>query len=172
VLSLEQFGMGDPPGSFLRCSWVRTKCTQKTRVGLWGRYMILESARSEYRRSRDWTRCYMKAHHKKDQLKNSISDTDRRTSHLCSGSFCLSLRIPFSFNETIIDMVSLKRMLVSKKSNYRVTPLKVCIQVLNTCRRHALYILRSSITWNINVVRALPRVILRGKLSIIWTWHI
>jgi hypothetical protein len=43
VLGLEQFGMGDRPGSFLGCAWVRTKCAQKTRVGLWGRYMILES---------------------------------------------------------------------------------------------------------------------------------
>jgi hypothetical protein len=43
VLGLEQFGMGDRPGSFLGCAWVRTKCTQKTRVGLWGQYMILES---------------------------------------------------------------------------------------------------------------------------------
>jgi hypothetical protein len=30
---------------------VRTKCAQKTRVGLWGQYMILESVRSKYRRS-------------------------------------------------------------------------------------------------------------------------
>jgi hypothetical protein len=43
VLRLKQFGMGDQPRSFLGCARVRTKCTQKTRVGLWGRYMILES---------------------------------------------------------------------------------------------------------------------------------
>jgi hypothetical protein len=43
VLGLEQFGMSDRPGSFLGCAWVSTKCTQKTRVGLWGQYMILES---------------------------------------------------------------------------------------------------------------------------------
>jgi hypothetical protein len=35
--------MGDRPRSFLGCARVRTKCTQKTRVGLWGRYMMLES---------------------------------------------------------------------------------------------------------------------------------
>jgi hypothetical protein len=28
--------MGDRPGSFLGCTWVRTKCAQKTRVGLLG----------------------------------------------------------------------------------------------------------------------------------------
>jgi hypothetical protein len=38
---------------------VRTKCTQKARVGLWGQYMILTSCRSKYHRSRDWTRCYI-----------------------------------------------------------------------------------------------------------------
>jgi hypothetical protein len=43
VLGLEQFGMGDWSGRFLGCAWVRTKCAQKTRVGLWGQYMILES---------------------------------------------------------------------------------------------------------------------------------
>jgi hypothetical protein len=43
VLGLEQFGMGDGPGSFLGCAWVRTKYAQKTRVGLWGQYIILES---------------------------------------------------------------------------------------------------------------------------------
>jgi hypothetical protein len=37
---------------------VRTKCAQKTCVGLWGQYMILGAARSKYRRSRDWTWCY------------------------------------------------------------------------------------------------------------------
>jgi hypothetical protein len=41
VLGLEQFGMGDRLGNFLGCSWVRTKCAQKTRVGLWG--MIYDS---------------------------------------------------------------------------------------------------------------------------------
>jgi hypothetical protein len=35
--------MGDRPISFLACAWVRTKCAQKTHVGLWERYMILES---------------------------------------------------------------------------------------------------------------------------------
>jgi hypothetical protein len=44
VLDLTQFGMGDRPGSFLGCAWVRIKCAQKTRVGLCGRYMILESS--------------------------------------------------------------------------------------------------------------------------------
>jgi hypothetical protein len=42
VLGLEQFGMGDRLRSFLGCACVRTKYAQKTRVGLWGRYMILE----------------------------------------------------------------------------------------------------------------------------------
>jgi hypothetical protein len=35
--------MGDRPGGFPGCALVRTKCAQKTRVGLWGQYMILES---------------------------------------------------------------------------------------------------------------------------------
>jgi hypothetical protein len=48
VLGLEQFGMGDWSKSFLRCAWVRTKCAQKTRVGLWGRYKIQRVARSKY----------------------------------------------------------------------------------------------------------------------------
>jgi hypothetical protein len=43
VLGLEQFGMGDRQGSFLGCASVRTKCAQKTHVGPWGQYMILES---------------------------------------------------------------------------------------------------------------------------------
>jgi hypothetical protein len=43
VFGLEKFGMGDRPGSFLGCTWVRTKCAQKTRVDLWGQYMILAS---------------------------------------------------------------------------------------------------------------------------------
>jgi hypothetical protein len=43
VLGLEQFGMGDRSGTFLGYAWVRTKCSQKTHVGLWGQYMILES---------------------------------------------------------------------------------------------------------------------------------
>jgi hypothetical protein len=43
VLDMAQFGVGDQPGSFLRCAWVRTKCAQKTLVGLWGQYMILAS---------------------------------------------------------------------------------------------------------------------------------
>jgi hypothetical protein len=43
VLDLEQFKMDDRLISFLGCTWVRTKYAQKTRVGLWGQYMILES---------------------------------------------------------------------------------------------------------------------------------
>jgi hypothetical protein len=43
VIGLEQFGMTDRPESFIGCAWVRTKSAQKTRVGLWGRYMILKS---------------------------------------------------------------------------------------------------------------------------------
>jgi hypothetical protein len=35
--------MGDRLGSFIGCTWVRTKCAQKTRVGLWRQYMILAS---------------------------------------------------------------------------------------------------------------------------------
>jgi hypothetical protein len=42
VLGLEQFVMGDRPESLLGCAWVRTKCAQKTRVGLWGWSMVLE----------------------------------------------------------------------------------------------------------------------------------
>jgi hypothetical protein len=58
VLSLEQFGMGDRPESFLGCTWVRTKCAQKTRVGLWGQYMILESCQDYISLVREWTGCY------------------------------------------------------------------------------------------------------------------
>jgi hypothetical protein len=45
--------MGDGPRSFLGCACVRTKCAQKTRVGLWGQYMILEgwAVRSNYSQS-------------------------------------------------------------------------------------------------------------------------
>ena len=35
VCGLEQFGMGDQLRSFLGCAVVRTKCAQKTRVGMW-----------------------------------------------------------------------------------------------------------------------------------------
>jgi hypothetical protein len=40
---LEAIWDGWPTGSFLGHVWVRTKCAQKTRVGLWGQYMILAS---------------------------------------------------------------------------------------------------------------------------------
>jgi hypothetical protein len=46
VLDFEQFGMGDRPGSFLGCAQVRTKYAQKTHVGLWGQYIILESCQN------------------------------------------------------------------------------------------------------------------------------
>jgi hypothetical protein len=38
---------------------MRRKCAQKTRVGLRGGYIILESCRSKYRWSKDWTGCYI-----------------------------------------------------------------------------------------------------------------
>jgi hypothetical protein len=58
VLGLEQFGMGGRLGSFLGCTWVRTKCAQRTHVGVWGRYMILESCQELVPPVREWTGCY------------------------------------------------------------------------------------------------------------------
>jgi hypothetical protein len=50
---------------------------------------------------------------------------------------CLSLGTSFSFNETTTHIISLKSGVSLKVLDYKVTPLKVCIPVLNTCRRHA-----------------------------------
>jgi hypothetical protein len=58
VLGLEQFGMGGRLGSFLGCAWVRTKCAQRTRVGVWERYMILESCQELVPLVQEWTECY------------------------------------------------------------------------------------------------------------------
>jgi hypothetical protein len=59
--------------------------------------------------------------------------------HICNGSTLSSLGIPFSFNLTTTHMISLKNGVsleeIKLLSNI---PLKVCIQVLNTCRRHSL----------------------------------
>jgi hypothetical protein len=38
----------------------------------------------------------------------------------------------------LLHIVDLKTGISLKDLDYRVTPLKVCEQVLNTCRRHAL----------------------------------
>ncbi|AES81372.2 hypothetical protein MTR_7g092030 [Medicago truncatula] len=43
VLDLEQFGMGDLPGSFPVSVRVRTKHAEKTRVGLWGQSTMLKA---------------------------------------------------------------------------------------------------------------------------------
>jgi hypothetical protein len=37
---------------------VRIKCAHKTRVGLWGKYMILESCQEEVLPVREWMGCY------------------------------------------------------------------------------------------------------------------
>jgi hypothetical protein len=38
----------------------------------------------------------------------------------------------------LLHIIYLKTCISLKVLDYRVTPLEVCIQVLNTCRRHAL----------------------------------
>jgi hypothetical protein len=50
---------------------------------------------------------------------------------------CLSLGTSFSFNETTTHIIGLKSGVSLKVLDYKVTPLKVCIPDLNTCRRHA-----------------------------------
>jgi hypothetical protein len=37
---------------------VRTKCAQKTRVGLWGWSMVLDGCQEKVPPIREWTRCY------------------------------------------------------------------------------------------------------------------
>jgi hypothetical protein len=40
--------MGDRPESFLRCALIKTKCAQKTRVGIWDGIWSYRAARSKY----------------------------------------------------------------------------------------------------------------------------
>jgi hypothetical protein len=50
--------MDDQPESFLGCACVRTKCAQKTCVGLWGWSMILEGCQEYVMSAQKWTWCY------------------------------------------------------------------------------------------------------------------
>jgi hypothetical protein len=52
VLGSGQFWDVWPTKKFPPGAWVRTKCTEKTCVGLWVWFMILENAKSKYHRSR------------------------------------------------------------------------------------------------------------------------
>jgi hypothetical protein len=58
VLGSGQFWDVWPTKKFPPGAWVRTKCTEKTCVGLWVWFMILENAKSKYHRSRRCRGCY------------------------------------------------------------------------------------------------------------------
>jgi hypothetical protein len=74
----------------------------------------------------------------------------------------------FPYNETITRN-RLERGVSLKVLDYRVTPLKVCIQVLNTYRRHTLWF--DINRGDLSIIRTLAHIKLNDTNCRIWVFY-